>query len=49
MKTGISENDALSLEYKLLYGCPTRHADISDFIGDSALQRFLRVDKCHFS
>ena len=49
MRDGISGNDALSLEYKLLYGCPTRYADVSDFIGDAVLQRFLSVDERHFS
>ena len=37
----VSENDALPLEYKLENRQPLRQADVSDFIGDAALKRFL--------
>ena len=43
----ISENDALSLEDKLLYGHPSRQVDITHFIGDTALQSFICTDICH--
>ena len=42
---GISKNDALPLEYKLHYRQPRRQADISDFIGDAAIQRALSIYK----
>ena len=32
-------NDALSLEYKLDYGCARGNLNISDFVNDAALQR----------
>lgn len=43
----VSANDALPLEYKLLNRQPLRQVDVSHFIGDAALQSFLRVDECH--
>ena len=43
----VSDNDALSLEYKLLNRHALREADVSDFIGDSALKGFLRTQVCH--
>ena len=44
---GVSANDALPLEHKLLNRQPLRQADVADFIGDAALQRYLRVDEGH--
>ena len=32
----VGENDALPLEYKLLYGCARRNVDIADFVNKSA-------------
>ena len=37
----VSENDALPLEYKLENRRVLSQADVSDFIGDAALKRFL--------
>ena len=45
---GVSENDALSLEYKLVNRDALRQADISDFIGDAALKGCLRIHILHF-
>lgn len=44
---GVFENDALSLEYKLANGDTSRHANITDFIGDAALERFLSTHVFH--
>ena len=33
------ENDALSLEYELMYGCARGELDIADVVNDSALLR----------
>ena len=45
--SGVGENDCLSLEDKLLYGHLRRQVDITHFIGDAALERFLRTDVLH--
>ena len=45
--TGCSENDALSLEYELANRNPLRQANLSDFVGDSALVRFVRSEVSH--
>ena len=45
---GVSENDALSLEYKLMNRDTLRQADIADFIGDAALKGFLSTHILHF-
>ena len=44
---GVSENDALSLEYKLVNRDALRQADIFDFIGDTALKGCLRIHILH--
>ena len=44
---GVSANDALSLEYKLANGNPLRQVDVSYFVGDSALNRFVRTHMSH--
>lgn len=43
----ISENDALPLEYKRENGHPMRQADVRDFVGDTAIKRFLGSDISH--
>ncbi len=44
---GCSENDALSLEYKLANRDPLRQANLSDFVGEAALKRFVRSEMSH--
>ena len=44
----LGENDALSLEDKLAYRNAGRQVDISHFVGDSALARFLSPEVDHF-
>ena len=44
---GIGPNDALSLENELLNWHALREVDVSYFIGDSALQRFLGTQMGH--
>ena len=44
----VSQIDALELENQLLNGKPLRQLDLSHFIGDSALQRFLGANERHF-
>ena len=44
---GISEIDALPLEYKRKNRQPKRQVDVSYFIGKTALNRFLGLQKFH--
>ena len=44
---GVGENDGLSLEDKLLYGNPLRQVDVSDFVSDTAINRFTRFHEGH--
>ena len=48
LEIGASQNDALSLEYKLQNRNPLRQVDIADFVGDSALHRFTGTEVSHF-
>ena len=49
MLNGVGDCDAISLEDKLLYGNPTRQVDVSDFISETAIKRFLCVHESHTS
>ena len=43
----VGDLDALPLEYKLLNWKPLRQVDVSHFVGDSAIQRFLSTQERH--
>jgi len=42
-KMFLPENDALSLEYKLHYGCATGYLRLADIVDDSAVLRELGI------